>query len=377
MKSLNKLVLGFTGSMLAVSAFAASDMEMRLSEVEKKVNEISAKNSMDNLGPNLASARAEPKGMGWNLSIDVLYWQTKVTGTDYCYLNDGVADSPINYTTTQQFTDFDWAWGFKVGTGYNFCHDQWDTKLEYTYFRNTGTGRVGPVSFPSAVQSIYLDQAYALTQDSYIDYKELNVIAVNASEARLQVKNSYNDLYWDLGRAFFVSKWTSLRPSIGLEAAWFSFKGSSMFMGGTEMVYDFGTVGGLGSNTLYTDFHEKFVGVGPRAGLASKWCFCNGFSLFGNLNVALLYSYIQNTGTVGYSGKPLNLSKNIAKFHRLNPTAKFELGVMYDKYIMCDTQHFGISLAYENQYYWDVSYFQSTPRSVGLYGATLKVQWDF
>jgi hypothetical protein len=50
---------------------------------------------------------------------------------------------------------------------------------------------------------------------------------------------------------------------------------------------------------------------------------------------------------------------------------------MYDAYIMCDTQRVGISLGYENQYYWDIAYVGNQTRSLGLYGVTLKLQWDF
>lgn len=377
MKNLHKFAFTLVSSILASSAFAASDVENRLNELEKKVSSISAINSMDNLGPNLASARAEPKGMGWNLSVDVLYWQTKVAPSDYCYLNDGAVDSPINYTLTNQFVDYDWNWGFKVAAGYNFEHDQWDTKLEYTYFRNSGNNSVGPVCAPSAIQSKDLDEAYVLTQDSISEFLDLNLVSVNAAEARAHVKNSYDNLYWDLGRAFFVSKCLSIRPSIGVEAAWFTLKSSVKFTGGTESSNYLDTIGGFGCNNLYSSTTSKFSGVGPRAAINTKWHLCEGFSIYGNANAALLFSYMQHTGKATYSAKPKNQANVVSKFHVLSPTAKFELGIMYDKYIMCDTQHFGISLGYENQYYWDVAYANGMPRSLGLYGVTLKLQWDF
>ena len=43
MKSLNKIGFSLLGAILASSGFAASDVENRLSELEKKVSEISAK----------------------------------------------------------------------------------------------------------------------------------------------------------------------------------------------------------------------------------------------------------------------------------------------------------------------------------------------
>jgi hypothetical protein len=378
MKNLSVVAFSLVSSFVMAHAFAASDVENRLGELEKKVSEISAKNSMGNLGPNLASARAEPKGMGWNLSVDVLYWQTKVAPADYCYLNDAAVDFPINSTLTNQFVDYDWNWGFKVAAGYNFEHDQWDTKLEYTYFRNTGNNCVGPVCAPSAVQSKGLDESYYLTQDSISDFLDLSLISVNAGEARAHVKNSYDNLYLDLGREFYVSKCLSIRPSIGVEAAWINLKSCVKFTGGTQSSFNFyETVGGFDCNTLCWNVRSKFTGVGPRAAMNTKWHLCEGFSIYGNANAALLFSYLQHSAKGTYSGKPNNQENLISNFHALSPTAKFELGIMYDAYIMCDTQHVGISLGYENQYYWDIAYIYNQTRSLGLYGVTLKLQWDF
>jgi hypothetical protein len=378
MKNLNKIALSLAATFLTGAAFSASDVESRLSELEKKVSEISAVNSLDNLGPNLASARAEPKGMGWNLSVDVLYWQTKAAPADYCYLNDAAVDAPINYTITNQFVDFDWSWGFKVAAGYNFEHDLWDTRLEYSYFRNSGDNCVGPVSAPSAVQSQYLEDFYTLTQDSVSDYLDLDLVGVNAAEARAHIKNSYDNLYLELGRAFFVSKCLSIRPSIGVEAAWITLKSRVKFTGGKQFISNMiETVGGFDCNTLSSMTRSKFTGVGPRAAMNTKWHLCEGFSIYGNANAALLFSYMQHSSQTTYSAKPNNQANLVSNFHALSPTAKFELGIMYDKYIMCDTQHFGISLGYENQYYWDIAYVANQTRSLGLYGVTLKLQWDF
>ena len=332
---------------------------------------------MDNLGPNLASARAEPKGMGWNLSVDVLYWQTKIAPADYCYINDAAVDAPINYKLTNQFVDFDWNWGFKVAAGYNFEHDQWDTRLEYTYFRNSGNSCAGPVCAPSAVQAQYLGESYVFTQDSVADFIDLNLIGVNAGEARAYIKNSYDNLYLELGKAFFVSKCLSIRPTIGVEAAWFNIKSTLKYTGGTQSKNSYDTIGGFDCNTLCFANEFKFSGVGPRAAMNSKWHLCEGFSIYGNANAALLFSYLQHSGKTTYSAKPNNQQLFESNFHDLSPTVKFELGIMYDKYIMCDSQHVGISLGYENQYYWDVSYLNNQTRSLGLYGVTLKLQWDF
>lgn len=128
------------------------DVDQRLVDLEKKVAQISKVTANSVLGPVTASARAEPDGMGWNLSLDVLYWQTK-TDTAYCNINDGIVIKPLNFQETEREAKFQWEWGFKVAAGRNFEYDQWDAKLEYTYFKNKGKDLVNTLSLPSGVTS--------------------------------------------------------------------------------------------------------------------------------------------------------------------------------------------------------------------------------
>ena len=94
----------------------------------------------------------------------------------------------------------------------------------------------------------------------------------------------------------------------------------------------------------------------------------------------MLYGYFKNNLSATYGDQPNNQIRARYNYHRLVPTAKFELGVVYDKYIMCETQHVSMALGYENQYYWDVfipTAYLGTPAGVGMYGVNLKFQWDF
>jgi hypothetical protein len=394
MKALKKTSAALIAIAASASAFAGSDIETRVNEIEKKIEMLSTTTAMGNFGPSLVSARAEPDGMGWNLSLDVLYWQTKMGNSTYCAINDGIANSPIKFNMTPREPNFQWAWGFKIGAGYNFDHDKWDTKLKYTFFRNHGKDYVNPLSLPSGIMSPMIDAGVPLTFASLVAYEAKNVRVSFADETRINLKNRYDNLYLDLGRDFFVSKYLSLRPSFGAEAAWFTFTSNMKFTGGasqtalvpstqfkdgqlqsgyTQQVTLFNAVGDC---NLQAMFKEKFVGIGPRAGLDSRWHLGEGFSIYGDVNAALLYGYFKLNASQQYTDQPQNLATAYYKFHRLVPTAKFELGVVYDKYIMCETQHVSIALGYENQYYWDV-YTPVVAAGVGMYGVDLKFQWDF
>ena len=407
MKALKKTSAALIAIAASASAFAGSDIETRVNEIEKKIEMMSTTTAMGNFGPSLVSARAEPDGMGWNLSLDVLYWQSKIGGSTYCAINDGMVPSPINFAITPREPNFQWAWGFKVGAGYNFDHDKWDTKLQYTYFRNHGKDYVNPLSLPSAIISPMIEAGAPLTYPSVSAFAEQNVILSYADQVKASLKNRYDNLYLDLGRDFFVSKYLSLRPSFGAEATWFTFTSNTKFSGGQRVPVEIPQVAkdasiyletleesisgdipyketrtfdGIGDCVLQTLFTEKFVGIGPRAALDSRWHLGEGFSIYGDVNAALLYGYFKNNLRATYTDEPYNEVRARYNYHRLVPTTKFELGLIYDKYIMCETQHVSMALGYENQYYWDVfvpTAYLGIPAGVGMYGANLKFQWDF
>jgi hypothetical protein len=253
-----------------------------------------------------------------------------------------------------------------------------------------------------------IEAAAPLTYASITAYEEKNVVASYADQTRTSLKNRYDNLYLDLGRDFFVSKYLSLRPSFGAEATWFTFTTNTKFSGGqpvsvplsgTFSNVDLGeefdslpveinnisytsnaTLDGIGDCVLQTLFTEKFVGIGPRAALDSRWHLGEGFSIYGDVNAALLYGYFKNQLSQTYGDQPNNQIRARYNYHRLVPTAKFELGIVYDKYIMCETQHVSMALGYENQYYWDIfvpKAYLGTPAGVGMYGVNLKFQWDF
>ena len=359
----------------------------QVAELQKKIEDISTVTAMGNIGARTAPDRADIEGQGWNLSVDVLYWQTKVQNSFFCTTVDGLVDSPINYNQTRNHIKFDWSWGFKVGAGYNFEHDDFDVRAEYTYFRNTAQGCVGPLSLPSGIESPSIISNYHLLYESFQDYTGDYVTFQYAEQARKSLKNAYNDVYLDLGRAFFVSKCLSIRPALGVEATWFSFKGNSSYTGGNSVEFVFdpakkvdGTYwGGLGSGTLKKSSRLKSVGVGPRLGLDTKYYLCNGFSIYGNGNGALLFTYFQQNSKATYSLQPNNQKTLVNNFHSVIPTAKIDMGVRYDANISCDTQRIGVALGYESVYYWD-SFGYSTLKGYGgvaMYGVNLKLRWDF
>ena len=380
MKALKKTSATLIAFAVSASAFAGSDLETRVVELEKKMDMISTTTATGVYGPKTASARAEPNGYGWNLNLDVLYWQTKLGGSSYGYVNNayGYNVTPIDFKKTTQTPRFQWDFGIKFGIGYNFDYDKWDSRLEYTYFRNTAQDHVRKLSSPSAVVSPLLVEGSPLAFASQKKFTESGIIDSYSLEAKGYVDNKFDDLFIDLGRDFFVSKQLSMRTAFGVEATWFNLRATAKFNGGNSLSAPVGnnsvTIFAPGSNAFRFQHERHFYGIGPRASFDTKWHLGDGFCFYGNTKAALLFSYVKTHREGEYTGQINNNAKIVNNYHMLCPAMKFELGVMYDKYCMNDTQHFGISLGYENQYYWGASFYDT---GIGMYGVNLKLQWDF
>jgi hypothetical protein len=386
MNALKKTSLALIAFAISASAFAGTDLETRVHELEKKMDMMSTTTAAETFGPKMALARPEPNGKGWFLTFDVLYWQSKVAGLDYADVVSPLSANAVVSNVSERTPDFDWTFAFKVGIGYKFCHDGWDAHFEYTYYRNTATDSYS-TEYPTALSpeqtSVFLITAQnqaAIIGSAYPQY---------ATDGSSSIRLTFNDINLDLGRDYFVSKNLSLRPSFGLKASWITLRGETTYSGGgtayTVTVPVGGTsdtvnVTGLGPNTVYVNRYQKFVGIGPRASVDSKWHLGNDISFYGDVAGALLFGYFRNTSNGTYSANPTNSFSYSNKFHALVPTGDCELGLVYDKYVMCDTQHFSISLGYETQYFWDINYTSfsgETPYGLGMYGVNLDLRWDF
>jgi hypothetical protein len=381
MNALKKTSAALIAFAMSASAFAGTDLDTRVHELEKKMDMMSMTTAAGTFGPKTALARAEPNGKGWFLTLDVLYWQSKVSGTPYAISVPSNTNAMISQGTMRDLS-FDWSFAFKAGLGYNFFHDGWDARAEYTYFRNEASDSYS-VESPAAIFPMQ-PPLLAVTAASKVDFANQR-LADFATSSYGTLKLNLNDLILDLGRAFFVSKNLALRPSLGLKATWLTLKGNLRFSGGgvaftgtlSNQSYSFE---GLGSQSVYGAVSQKLFGLGPRAGVDTKWYLGNDISIYGNLAGALLFGYFKGNIQNTYSALPDNILSLISRWHRLVPTVDFELGLMYDRYIMCDTQHFSISLGYETQYYWQASYLGiplSGVGGVGMYGVNLKFRWDF
>ncbi|PCI92325.1 MOMP family protein [Candidatus Aerophobetes bacterium] len=366
------------------SCIFAADMDTRVKELETKMEKVYTKTANGADGAKTANARPEPHGNGWWINLDALYWHTKVGGTEYVQTTTTVATTGNTNTGSFNQVDPDWAWGFKVGIGYKYDHDGWDSHLEYTYFRPSDSSRT-TVAAPAGL--IALRGNSLVSEDNLTDSSGGFQFCTTATS---DFQYQYDNINLEIGRNYFVSRSLSLRPHVGLRTLWLDLQQTTRYTGGDNILSN-GEVAVtfLGNNTVEVVDRSDFWGLGLRTGFDTKWHLTNGFSIFGDVSGALLWGRFETRMRTTFSPTPANLHNLRNDFHRIVPAVNLILGLAYDQYIYNDKQHIGISLGYDTQYLWRVNQMMvpnfnasaptasSVSEDVSIQGVTFEIRWDF
>jgi hypothetical protein len=326
--------------------------------------------------------------IGLYLFADALYWHADVTNSDWAFVSN--ARSPTNPAAgANQELAFKWNWGFRVGLGYEFDHDQWDSDIYYTWFvNNAANGSTSQTAFttPTGGSAVSLNS----------DLPDLSGVTILTGAAA--TKLTFQVLDWELGRAFYISNSISLRPHIGVKGSWIKLTETESYTGSAAAL------------VAYSVSNEtRSWGVGPSAGINSNWYFGCGntmgpkgavkdrpiFSIFGDVSGALMYGHFKNShseagltaaGAASNGFVPSGLNRNL-----MVPVLTGVLGLAWDICFACDKMHLGIRAGYELQYWFrqnqrfgsfSTSGYAAPPynRTVGdlaLQGLTIDVRFDF
>ena len=368
---------------LGSTAFALMETDARLVELENKMSQVRTENAVGTYSTQTASARAEVDGEGFFIQGDILYWQARVGGTEYAFTDQDVnANLPVRGRTKDM--SFDWDWGLRIGLGYNFEHGGWDMRAQYTWFDTNGS-----------------DSTRAGLNSTVIPLKGSSTITIQpnlaippfhyCASAKSQYDFDYSAIDLELGRAYFISGRLSFRPSWGLKTAWIEQEQIVRYTGGNPVLGPLVPTPfevGLSGDTVHIKDDCDFWGVGPRIGFESKWHIGYGFSIFGNLNGALLYGFFDVEHEERYSAYIDNKIDIHANRHAFSPTAQMQIGLRHDRYIHNNKQHIGVGLGFEVEYWWRqnqmlkiddsvATQYERYAEDISMHGLTLDIKWDF
>lgn len=345
----------------SVSHAESSNLSLdgRVKELEERLNAITTINALGFESSENATARPDILGKDWFGYLDLLLWKAKVAGTEFAYSNDHYSvDQPIQGRSKE--CKFDWNWGFRVGVGRNFQHDQWSASLDFTYFKSSGNARL-----TGGTTSAVIPLKGPFSQPSHI--------------AKSSIKNTLFNVDANLYRHYFISAALSVKPIIGLKNSWISLKQIVWYNDGED----------LGFNTAQTLDKNKMWGIGPKIGVDTTWYLKNGMHVFGLFSGSLLYSYFdvyQDSNVTPSDALDLYM---VEQKHRFIPTLQVSLGLGYSRYLRDKQNYLVVRLGYETSYYYranqtlSLQEFNNTFRftnisdDISMYGVTLSAKLYF
>lgn len=314
------------------------------------------------------SARLLPDMNEWDVFADLLVWTAREAGTD-CWAEVLTSNSSAKSNEIHGVR-FSWNPGLRVGLGYGMKHDEWDTQAYYTWFKTDGTDHIS--STPASVHSAFLG-------NFYVDNSQGGGLSgPSYQKAGVLWKIHFNMLDWDVGRHFYITQTLSLRPFLGAKGGWIDqmihTKWENPHL--TSGPYYF-----LGSENLKNDFW----GVGPQAGLNTRWIVFSSLThslhLFGDFSGSIMWGHWSFADVFNNDLQ----QKIVIKLQSMNGGASMLrafMGLGWDVHFNQNQCLFSAKLGYETQFWLDQLQFYSftggrLDNELTLQGGTFEICFDF
>jgi hypothetical protein len=321
-------------------------------------------------------------GVGGFITADFIWWKTHIGQMEYAL--NGIIDNglPSNGGFVQSGTstrkghvkqpEFDFEPGFKVGAGLDFEHDGWDLYANYTWLRNkqkhnhlngeSGKGAQGLTAFvaPGTI----------LSPGAIVG--GFNIITASSI-----IEQHFNSGDLELGRNFFISKYLTLRPHVGLKGAYISDELKLYYTptGGLSGVG--GEAVALGFNFGRQHKNQRMWGVGTRAGLNSVWHFGKNWGLYGNIALTAFWSDFHVTSRDEVTlpdGSEINTLNTHETFQEVTSVVETGIGLAYMTWFCDDSCAFDLRAGWEEQIWMDFNRFVDVGDvgNLSLHGLTIK-----
>lgn len=318
-------------------------------------------NKMNGMVYNTAT-RPVVKG-GTNLWVmgDALLWQAVEENLTYIYSGD---DESNQRNRNLHTVDFDWDWGFRLGAGYNTPRDGWDIDMYWTHIRNTSSGS------QHATSEKPLFEVWGVAAHLFPGN-------VDTAKAEWEVHLDQVDL--DLGRQFYVGKFLSIRPFVGLRSDWI-FQEYEVELKGTS---------GQAQTPLEQEskLKNRFWGFGFVAGLDTDWKLGWGFSIYGEADMSILMSFfdIDQKGTQD----DVKIWSQDKSFRTGRAILDLELGLRWARLFLKDRFGLALKVGYEYHLFFnqnqfvlssgndDFELFNPVKGDLTYQGAIGSIQFDF
>jgi len=223
------------------------------------------------------------KGYGVYFIGEPLFWRFAEEGLEYAItgsfnlLSQGITSYRLvlNNGKTHE-PDFDWDLGFRLGLGYNFSYDGWDLYSSYTRFHDKVKDSIKKDGDPNVIDYLVSGGTGEYISPFWVAQLFAPPGLMNYAKARWNLKIDLIDL--NLGRNFFISRFLTLKPYIGLKNGWIGQKYYLNFI-----KYYYPTDPSQIEREINIKMKNDFWGIGGNFGLNTSWILGRGVSLFGRL----------------------------------------------------------------------------------------------
>lgn len=293
---------------------------------------------------------------------ELLYWQPREGGDENWSQNidpKGPEQSITLYPAPLEFNP-----GFRVGIGD-------DIALYYTYFQTSAENHSS-----GNIYSAYLGNYFANNTDG-AKFGPLY------DSAKTDWDYSFQTLDVELGHTFLIDKILSLRPFVGLKAAWIEQTIDTEWFG-PKTTDIFGSIIPITTfTTASEDLSQTFWGVGPFVGLDTTWPLSasdqNQFNIIGNLSAGLMWGHWSFSDKY-VNDTPVSITVKTDSFYGAETVIRGILGVEWTHPF--SDQSLTVRLNYESQFWLNqIQYYTlSTGRMnnlMSLQGANLGFYWSF
>jgi hypothetical protein len=371
-----KNLLAMTASLTAFTSlsFANQNDNGQMRNLENRVSALEQRRGAS--GMINPPARPQVKhGADLFITADLLCWQAHEDGLPLFVENKSTSSNLTNSKAVG--LNWDWNAGCRVGIGYNVPHDGWDLSLTWLHF-NTQANRYqkagsNQILWPS------------LTHPAELIGSSPSIGGGGFQKTKAHWAMNLNQLDLDLGREFYVSKWLTLRPHVGLRNAWLN----------QHMKVSYNRLSnGAGSFTSGIDDQIKmrtnFWGLGLETGLDTQWGLGCGWSIYGDASFAFLYGFHEPDRTDelsnGIKFKWVNMDWS---FRGTRAIADLELGLRFDAWTDDERVHFRVQAGWEHHCYFNqnqfihfvdnsaIGNFVGNQGDLTLQGWTLSARLDF
>ena len=294
-------------------------------------------------------------GVNLGISGDFLYWTVRQDGLFHAVSGVDASIPAGSSVAKGRVHDLNWEMdpGFRVSLSYDLPHDGWELLGRYTWMRT--------------------DVANTTRDPNLVSYWSINgndpLKAIHSSSAKWKLH--FDGAQLELGRNCYLSQYLKLRPHVGLNAAWIDQSYEVIQMDS--------------STTDSMKLTQDFWGVGLQAGLNTSWQFLYQFSLFGDLDLSILWGQFNlnrkdTTTAAGVTTSRVNVAVNP---HTFEPVLGLAAGLRWEDWVSNNRYHYLFQAGWEHQLWILQNELIKVNGEVGhtgdlvLQGLTVRASLDF